>query len=102
MRVVVVGASWGGTDALGILLGRWARGLRGRVVIVQHRSSDSPRGVLERFLASRCALPVLEPADKTPLRPATVFLAPPDYHLLVERGHLALSVDAPVTRARPS
>ena len=45
---------------------------------------------------------VCEADDKTPLEPDHVYLAPPDYHLLVEDGHLALSTDAPVQYARPS
>jgi two-component system chemotaxis response regulator CheB len=40
--------------------------------------------------------------DKEPLRPGTVFVAPPDYHLLVETGHLALSTEDVVQFARPS
>jgi two-component system chemotaxis response regulator CheB len=48
------------------------------------------------------ALPISEPEDKTPLEPDHVYLAPSDYHLLVEDGSLALSVDAPVRFARPS
>jgi two-component system chemotaxis response regulator CheB len=47
-------------------------------------------------------LPVIEPEDKLPLQPGHVYLAPSDYHLLVEHGWLALSVDPPVQYARPS
>ncbi|MBZ5782494.1 chemotaxis protein CheB, partial [Klebsiella aerogenes] len=54
------------------------------------------------LLARECALPVIEPEDKVPLEKGHVYLAPSDYHLLVERGSLALSVDPPVQYARPS
>ena len=40
--------------------------------------------------------------DKQPLERGRVYLAPPDYHLLVEREHLALSVEGPVAFSRPS
>ena len=47
-----------------------------------------------------CALPIYE---EEPLAPGTVYLAPANYHLLVERsGVLELSVDPPVNFARPS
>jgi two-component system chemotaxis response regulator CheB len=49
-----------------------------------------------------CPLPIEEPEDKAPIEPGHVYLAPNDYHLLVEKGHFALSIDAPVWYARPS
>jgi two-component system chemotaxis response regulator CheB len=45
---------------------------------------------------------VSDPDDKTPLEPDHVYVAPPDYHVLVEDGHLALSTEAAVQFARPS
>jgi len=55
------------------------------------------------IFASRCPVTVREATDKEPVRPATVYFAPPDYHLLVEDGpRLALSIDAPVHFSRPS
>jgi two-component system chemotaxis response regulator CheB len=48
-------------------------------------------------------LPVREAQDKEPVVPGTVYFAPPDYHLLVDKGPLLmLSVDDPVHYARPS
>src|SRR5690606_33341838 len=46
--------------------------------------------------------PVCEVEDKLPLAPGQIFLAPPDYHLLVGDGQFALSTDAPLHHARPS
>jgi two-component system chemotaxis response regulator CheB len=45
---------------------------------------------------------VSEVDDKDPIAPGSVYLAPPDYHLLVEPGHFALSIDEPVRLSRPS
>jgi len=53
-------------------------------------------------LQAHSALPVHLVDDKDPILPARVHLAPADYHLLVERDHLALSAAAPVRGARPS
>jgi two-component system chemotaxis response regulator CheB len=43
-----------------------------------------------------------EPEDKAEIKPGRVYLAPPDYHLLVENGYFALSIDTPVECSRPS
>ena len=40
--------------------------------------------------------------DKAPIEPGTVYVAPADYHLLIEDGHFALSTDEPVRYSRPS
>jgi two-component system chemotaxis response regulator CheB len=54
-------------------------------------------------LAPVSGLPVREALDKMPLEPGAVYLAPPDYHLLVEREHtIALSRDAAVHFSRPA
>jgi two-component system chemotaxis response regulator CheB len=45
---------------------------------------------------------VCEAGDKDELRPGIVYLAAPDYHVLIEDGSIALTVDAPVLYARPS
>jgi len=51
----------------------------------------------------RSALVVKEAEDKEPLVPCTVYLAPPNYHLLVEaQRHFSLSVDDPVLFSRPA
>ena len=58
--------------------------------------------MLSELLGRHTRRTVVDPDDKTPLEPDHVYLAPPDYHVLVEAGHLALSTDAPVQFARPS
>lgn len=47
-------------------------------------------------------MPVEEPEDKDPIAEGRVYLAPRDYHLLIEKGNFALSTEAPVYFARPS
>jgi two-component system chemotaxis response regulator CheB len=72
------------------------------IVVAQHRAADSEDGGMARLLSHHTRRLVLDPDDKTPLEPDHVYLAPADYHVLVENGHLALSTDAPVLFARPS
>jgi two-component system, chemotaxis family, protein-glutamate methylesterase/glutaminase len=99
--MVVIGASLGGVQALQILLSALPAGFRSPVAIVQHRGRGSDSGLCS-LLQAGCPLPVIEPEDKEPLQPGRVYLAPPDYHLLVERDHLALSTEGPVNHSRPS
>jgi two-component system, chemotaxis family, protein-glutamate methylesterase/glutaminase len=101
-EVIAVGASWGGLQAVGSLLEGIPRELDQPIVVVQHRSAESSRGVLEGLLQHHIGRPVCEPGDKQPIEACHVYVAPPDYHLLVEDGHFALSVEARVQFARPS
>ena len=71
------------------------------MVIVQHRGKDMETGLCE-FLGRSSPLPVTEPEDKEPILPGHAYLAPRDYHLLIESGSFALSTDPPVGFARPS
>ena len=100
-EVVVVGTSWGGLAALRKLVSGLPRHFSLPIVVVQHRHKDSDR-LLVTLLQEHTPLTVCEVEDKQPLLPSFLFLAPPDYHLLVERGHFSLSTDAPVRYSRPS
>ena len=72
------------------------------VAIAQHRAPDRSGTILVDFLQRASALPVVEADDKQEIEPGTVYVAPADYHLFVEPGHFALSIDAPVQQSRPS
>jgi two-component system chemotaxis response regulator CheB len=100
--LIVIGTSWGGLDALSRLLDGLHDDVRQPIVIAQHRSPDSESDGLPRLLAHHTRRLVSDPDDKTPLEEDHVYTAPPDYHLLIEPGHLALSTDGPVQYARPS
>jgi two-component system, chemotaxis family, protein-glutamate methylesterase/glutaminase len=99
-ELVVIGTSAGGLEALCALLGGLSRGLGLPLLLVQHRSRDS--SALCEVLQDCTELRVQEVVDKEPLEPDAVYLAPPDYHVLVERGFLSLTVDEPVAFSRPS
>lgn len=101
-EIVAIGSSWGGLEALKIVLGALPAGFRLPIVIVQHRSSDSRDEGLAAYYDARCELPVCTVEDKQPIEPGHVYFAPPDYHLLVENGYFDLSRDAPIQFSRPS
>jgi len=100
-RIVVVGTSFGGLTALQTLLPALPKNFRAPVVIVQHRSREAGSGLCE-FLNKHSLLPVREPEDKETIMPGHVYLAPRDYHLLLDGENFALSTEAPVEYARPS
>lgn len=100
-ELVAIGTSLGGLHALETLLSGLPKQFPLAVAIVQHRYRESG-DTLSRLLQNYSALPVREPEDKEAIAPGTVYLAPADYHLLVEPGNFALSTEAPVTYARPS
>jgi two-component system chemotaxis response regulator CheB len=63
---------------------------------------DAQRRSLSALLETSPGRPVREVGDKDPIERGAAYLAPPDYHLLVEDRHFALSTDARVNFARPS
>jgi two-component system chemotaxis response regulator CheB len=99
--LVVVGTSWGGLAALRTLVAGLTETFQMAVTIVQHRHKDSDH-LLRTLLQERSALEVCEVEDKMPLEHGRIYVAPPDYHTLVERGHFSLSTEAPVRYSRPS
>ena len=99
--LVVVGASWGGMEAIGTMLGQLAATNQLSLAVAQHRGQDAD-GALLRYLQRRSRLPVLEAHDKEPIEPGRVYLAPSDYHLLVDEGFFALSTEGDVRFSRPS
>ena len=105
LRAVVIGASAGGINALRKLLRGLAADFRPPVIIVLH-SASSDHSSLAASFSQICALPVSEAAERSRVEPRHVYLAPPGYHLLVERheqkDRFALSVDDRVCFVRPA
>lgn len=101
-ELIGVGASWGGLHAVGRLLATLPEARWPAIVLAQHRSADATRGELERLLQTHARAPVREAGDKEPIEENVVYVAPPDYHLYVERGRFSLSTDERVQHARPS
>ncbi len=99
--VVGIGTSWGGLAAMSKLLGELPADFSLPVVVVQHRSKDSDR-LLAELLQDATDLKVSEVEDKEPLMPGTVYIAPADYHVLIDDGYLSLTVEEPVRFSRPS
>jgi two-component system chemotaxis response regulator CheB len=102
IEAIVIGASAGGVEALGLILPSLPAKFRPALLIVLHLPRERPSLLVEIY-EKRCALPIREADDKEPIEPGTVYFAPPDYHMLVERNRqIALSTDEPVHFSRPS
>jgi two-component system chemotaxis response regulator CheB len=100
-EIAVIGTSWGGLAALHQILAALPKGFELPVVVVQHRHKDSGQ-FLSHVLQEDTRLCVCEVEDKAPIVGGNIYIAPANYHVLVERGHLALSTEEPVSFSRPS
>lgn len=99
-EAIVIGGSAGGVDALRALLPALPSGLSVPVLVVLHVAAETKAHWPMVFHGTQ--LRVREAEDKDVAEPATIYVAPPNYHLLVGGGRLSLSVDARVQFSRPS
>ncbi len=101
-KIVVIGVSAGGTDALCKILGTLPASFPLPVVIVQHLHPDQ-NGYMIEHLNKIWRMNVEEAIDKTVIKKANIYFAPSDYHLLIEdENTFALSLDEKVCYSRPS
>lgn len=99
---IVIGGSAGAIEVLMEVLPAMPATLSACILVVLHLPRDKPSMLVEIF-APRCALPVLEAHDGSPLQPGTITFAPSNYHLLIDEGpRISLSIDTPVHYSRPS
>jgi two-component system chemotaxis response regulator CheB len=100
-ELIAIGCSMGGMHALQVIFETLPATFPLPIAVVQHRYKTSNEG-LPQFLRRHSQLNVVDTLDKQWIAPGTVYLAPANYHLLVERGELSLSVDEKVEYSRPS
>jgi two-component system chemotaxis response regulator CheB len=102
VALVVLGGSAGGVQALLALLHPLPAGYPLPIVALLHMPEDRSSRLPEVF-GYRLALPVVEARDKEPIAPATVYFAPPGYHLSIEHDRsFSLSGEDHVWFSRPS
>lgn len=99
--LVVVGASLGGLTAIQEILRALPEETEVPIAIAQHRHRDSGAALAD-VLQQSTHIPVADAEDSEPIRGGRIYLAPPDYHLLVERTCFRLSKEGPVHYSRPS
>jgi two-component system chemotaxis response regulator CheB len=102
-NLITIGCSLGGLKALQTLLSGLSRPMKTPIAIVQHRDRDiRTGGMLTHILQKSAWQRIIEPEDKTPIEEGHIYLAPADYHLLIEDRRFVLSTEVPVGHARPS
>jgi len=100
--LILVGGSAGSLDVLLHLLPGLHAGMHLPIVIILHRKSTND-STLRQLLASRTDRRVKEAEEKEAIAPDTVYLAPPDYHLLFEQDRsFALDYSEKINYSRPS
>lgn len=101
-EAVAIGASAGGIDALFTLLEPLQPPLRAPIIVLLHLPEDHESRLVDVF-SRRTRVPLEEAQPHAPVRPGTLYFAPPGYHLLVEMDRtFSLSCDPPVLFSRPS
>jgi two-component system, chemotaxis family, protein-glutamate methylesterase/glutaminase len=92
-NLVVIGASAGGIEALQTLLGLLPTDLDAAVLIVLHTSNHAG-SLLPQIMQRASRLPAIHPRDGTVIEKGTIYIAPPDYHMIVE-GELLRIIQGP-------
>jgi two-component system chemotaxis response regulator CheB len=101
-RIITIGASAGGIEALRAVLHHLPADLPAAIFVVMHISADSP-GLLPEILSRNGALPAAHPVDREVPRPGRIYVAPPDHHLLLDpSGRIRLSRGPKENRFRPA
>ncbi len=100
-EIIVLGCSLGGMHALQTILSGLSKEFCLPIVVAQHRHKRSNES-LPAYFRRVTPMKVVDADDKQWIKPGTVYLAPADYHLLVEKGSLTLSVEDAVRHSRPS
>ena len=101
-RLIVIGGSSGSLDALLAILPKLNKDFSIPILIVMHRSINTDNALTE-LLAAKTSLQIKEADEKDHLLPGWIYLAPPDYHVLLEEdGTLSLDASEKVYYCRPS
>ncbi len=105
VRVLAIGCSTGGPNALAQLLPNFPSDFPAPVLIVQHMPPAFTRFLAQR-LSGLCHLPVEEAEQGTVVQPGKIWIAPGGHHMLVERvqqqTEIRITEDAPENSCRPS
>ncbi|MEH1968093.1 protein-glutamate methylesterase/protein-glutamine glutaminase [Nostoc sp.] len=105
VEVVAIGVSTGGPNALAVVLREFPADLSVPILIVQHMPPMFTK-LLAKQLASKCQIPVDEAVSGQILKPGHAWIAPGDFHLIVQRDktgvRLATHQASPENSCRPS
>jgi two-component system chemotaxis response regulator CheB len=100
-RVVVIGTSSGGIEALRQLVAGLPADFPASLAIVLHTSPQSP-GILPEILNRAGPLRAASPKETVRLQAGQIYVAPPDFHLLIEPGRIRVTKGPKENRFRPA
>jgi two-component system chemotaxis response regulator CheB len=99
--IVVIGASSGGVAALLQLVSTLPANFPAPIFVVQHMAPYA-QSVLPQLMSNVSPLPAKHPLDGETVRPGTIYVAPPDHHLLIEDDKVLVKRGPKENRFRPS
>lgn len=99
--IVVIGGSAGSLEPMKEIVQRLPRELPAAVFIVIHLSPRS-RSYLPDILQSKSQMLVVQASEGAPIRPGTIYVTPPDRHLIISPDHIHLSRGPKEGLQRPS
>ena len=102
VQAIVIGGSSGGVNAWFRIVSGLKNDFQIPLVVVLHQSRKSKSSMIE-LSQHRTKLKVKEPLDKEKLMSKTIYIAPPDYHLMLEKDlSFSYSFTEAVNYSRPS
>lgn len=99
--VVAIGGSAGSFEALRSIVGSFPPDLPAAVFVVMHLSART-RSHLPELLQKATSMLVVQASEGTPVRKGTIYVTPPDRHLIISEGHIQLSRGPKEGLQRPS
>src|SRR4051812_10271013 len=100
--IIVAGASAGGLTALSELVAQLQEDIDAALFIVLHLSNRGIGDLLASRLQGYTNLNVSLAKGETPIRRGHIYIAPPDYHLIIKNGHCKTAQGPEENRWRPS
>src|SRR4030095_2680895 len=100
-QLVVIGTSAGGIEALRVLVTALPREFAAPIAVVMHTSPESP-GILADILDRPGPLHAVQPRNGERLQAGRIYVAPPDFHLMIEPGIVRITKGPRENRFRPA
>jgi two-component system chemotaxis response regulator CheB len=101
-EAIVIGVSSGGLNALKTIFSALPSGFATPIIVVQHIGPRSENNWI-KLLYDSCLIPIKEADEKEKVGSVNIYIAPPNYHLLIEKDKtFSLTIDERVNFARPS
>jgi two-component system chemotaxis response regulator CheB len=101
-NIITIGASAGGIEAVTRLLRTLDKNLDAAIFVVIHLSPASDSSTIIRILQKHTTFNCMVPGDKQEIENSTIYLAPANRHMLVEKGYIRVTKGATENHYRPS